>query len=519
MALPPRLVAGLVLVSLGLLAVPVALVPVPPVLDYPNHLARLCLIAGMANEPPLRDFYAVDWSATMTNIGMDLVAALVNGMGDCEAMARLLLAASIILPALGAVTLHAALFRGWHWWQLSFVLLAWSSTAVAGFANFQLAIGIALLAAAADQAIGPRRAAPRFLLRAAFGVPVLVCHVYGSVFFGVLLAALDFGGGRVAWRDLPALARRLAHAAVGTLAGLGVPLVTYVLLAPVRPGAGDKPLGTYGLLEKLIVIVAPIITYDAATDFLFLAGMLLLIWLAIRAGRIHAHAGLALAAACCAGLALLLPRDMLDASFVDWRFAIMAAVALAVSIQPEIGSRGLSLVAAAFLCVLAAGRTGWILGVWQARSGDVVAVERAIAHVPPGATVLPARTPEGRAGPVGRHVIVNLAADLHYPLLAVPQRRAFVPTLFASAGQQPIRVRPPWPLGFAPVPVESLAALVTASPAGDVSAAIRYAQDWPHRFDYLLLIDAEGVALDPAVAARLETIADEGFARLYRVRR
>jgi hypothetical protein len=524
MGLPPRLVAGLVLVSLGLLAVPVALVPVPPTLDFPNHLARLCLIAGAAAEAPLDGFYVVDWSSTTTNIGMDLVAAAVGASMDCEALSRILLAAAIILPPLGAVALHAALFRGWHWWQLSFVLLAWSSTAVAGFVNFQLGMGLALLAAAADRAIAPRRAVPRFLWRAALGAPVLVCHVYGALFLGVLLAALDFGGEPVAWRERAVLARRLGRGAIAGIAGFGVPLLGFLLLAPVRPGATGMPLASYGLAEKLLVLLAPILTYDARTDFLFLAGLLLVAWLAMRLGRMRAHAGLALAAAACTALALVMPREMFDGSFVDWRFAIMAALALAVSVRPELDPRPAALAVASVLAALAMGRTAWIGMVWSARSADVAAVERAIAHLPPGAALLPARTPEGGPGPVGRHVILNLAADFHYPVLAVPRRRVFVPTLFAHPGQQPVRLHPTWAAIAQgvnqPVPDAMLAELARPEPPpGGVPVAWRYAQDWPRRFDYLLLIDAEGAALEPAVAAMLEPVADEGFARLWRIRR
>ena len=55
------LVAALV-VACALLLLPVALVPVPPLVDYPNHLACLWLIAGGAARPPASHFYAVDWS-------------------------------------------------------------------------------------------------------------------------------------------------------------------------------------------------------------------------------------------------------------------------------------------------------------------------------------------------------------------------------------------------------------------------------------------------------------------------
>ena len=51
-------------------------------------------------------------------------------------------------------------------------------------------------------------------------------------------------------------------------------------------------------------------------------------------------------------------------------------------------------------------------------------------------------------------------------------------------------------------------------------AGVRYLRDWPRHFDYLLLLNAEDAGpLDPAIAVMLEPVADEGFARLWRIRR
>lgn len=522
-AFAARLSLVLTLGLLGLLTLPVALVPVPPVLDYPNHFARLCLIAGELDKAPLRDFYEVDWSATSTNIAIDLIAALVGPSLGCETLARFLLAAAILAPAAGAVALHAAIFRGPHWWQLSFALLAWSSTAVAGFLNFQIALGLALFAAAVDQAIRPRSHILRLALRVVLGVPVLVCHICGSIFLGALLAGLDFGPASVAWRDPAAWLRRLARAFAGALSGFGVPVAIFYMLAPVIPGAANQAPATYGLKEKLVVIAAPFLTYDVAVDFLFVAGLLIVTWLAIRLGDLRVHAGVALAGAGCAALALIVPRDVLDGSLLDWRFAIMAAMMVTLAMRPEVAAPPAVAVATVLLAVLAIGRTAWIWRVWEARSADVAAVERAISAIPPGVALLPARADDAGAAPVGRNVLLNLPADLHYALLAIPRRGAFVPTLFAMPGQQPVRVRPGWVDRAAfsghPAPLAMLTAEAAGSGAA-LPAGVRYLRDWPRHFDYLLLLNAEDAGpLDPAIAVMLEPVADEGFARLWRIRR
>src|ERR1700681_557493 len=50
-------------------AVPLFLTELPPLLDYPNHLARMHLLPSLTS-PVLRTFYAVAWSP-LPDLGMD----------------------------------------------------------------------------------------------------------------------------------------------------------------------------------------------------------------------------------------------------------------------------------------------------------------------------------------------------------------------------------------------------------------------------------------------------------------
>ena len=44
------------------LLLPLLVVDVPPLLDYPNHLARLFVLASLPHDPVLVRFYATHWS-------------------------------------------------------------------------------------------------------------------------------------------------------------------------------------------------------------------------------------------------------------------------------------------------------------------------------------------------------------------------------------------------------------------------------------------------------------------------
>ena len=55
-----------------ILLAPLALVDVPPLLDYPNHLARAVVLAQGASDPALSRMYAAHWGI-IPNLGTDLV--------------------------------------------------------------------------------------------------------------------------------------------------------------------------------------------------------------------------------------------------------------------------------------------------------------------------------------------------------------------------------------------------------------------------------------------------------------
>ena len=516
-----------IVLALGTLVVPVALTHMPPLLDYPNHLARIWLLAGGIDHAPLDAMYAADWSGASTNIGIDVIAVTLGRLIGGWTLAPLLLAAAVLLPPLGAVLLNRAVFGGWHWWQAGFAVLAWNSTLLAGFLNFQIGLGLALIGAALDPAIirraGPFRAMP---LRMGLTAVLLVVHPFAAGFYGVLLAGLAFGSGN-AFRNPNAPFWHRSCRAIGTVAlSVGVPVACFLLLVPMLPGT-HAPTGVYdawlgyNLSRKLATLLTGFATYDLRFDAL---AMLLL----VLASRITAsepapqrHAGLLLASFGLVLLAFLCPDTLGGTAFLDWRFPIMAVLTAASAIRPPTETRRGGQVMAVALMLLAIGRTGWIAFVWQERQADVVAIEQVLAFVPPGAAIVPVEHNGlvNMNAPVGRVLAVGLPTQCHLPSLAVPLRHAFVPTLFTAPGKQPLRVLPPWNdvsvLEGMAAPVRFLHRF---TPDLRPIYQFGFMAHWRERFDYVLVINAqEPDDDDEATLPELELLADRGFARLYRI--
>jgi hypothetical protein len=120
--------------------------------------------------------------------------------------------------------------------------------------------------------------------------------------------------------------------------------------------------------------------------------------------------------------------------------------------------------------------------------------------------------------PAGRYLF-NLgdATFSHYPLLAVPLRQAFVPTIFALRGKQPIQIRPAWAACSAPNGgrLASVDALGRRPAPKDPA----YLNRWRSCFDFILVLNADlpdaGGPFVPPPGVSL--VADRGFAQLWRI--
>ena len=135
------LLKGFILLA-ALTLLPTALVDIPAMGDYLNHLARMHLLAdvGTANENP---YYEVIF-ALYPNLAMDLVVPQLSKVMDVETATRLFFLCAQILIVGGAIALEFAV-KGRHEISGFMALLTLQSTPFShGFVNFEFGMGIAL---------------------------------------------------------------------------------------------------------------------------------------------------------------------------------------------------------------------------------------------------------------------------------------------------------------------------------------------------------------------------------------
>ncbi|HEY2753059.1 hypothetical protein [Phenylobacterium sp.] len=525
-----RLVQAGLLLAFAAVFAPIVMARVPLLLDYPNHLARFWLLSGGDRVAPISAMYRIDWSRASTNIGIDLVVTALGKFLPYQAVGKLIAIAALAGPPAGAALLNRMVFNRWHWWQLSLPILAWTTTALMGFLSYQIALALALFFACLEPALA-KRPMLGVAMRMACGAAILLFHPFGLLFYGALLAALAIGPG---WRDIFVQARllQIARGLAVAAAVVAIPAVLLYTLASTPPGAhvGDHPflIWTSPTPYHLILTAAsPFASYGLSVDALFLLPLLAICGWAAWVRRLNAHAGLFVVGVLTAILALMTPGVVGDAGYVDRRFPLMAALMLFASLQPQPTRRFAGVVwLAAVLLIVDLGKSSWIASIWSAREGDVRSIERALGATPPGSAiftvqVMPASV---KVAPVGRYlagIVGNTSESTlrHMPALVVPERHAFIPTLFTVPGQQPLRVLAPWSNLAVPSSAVPDAHVLDGHPTKSDLKADPYLADWRRSFDYVLVIGADLVDGDGpfTLPPHLRFVAGDAYARLFKI--
>ena len=459
-----------------ILLAPLTLVDVPPLLDYPNHLARLTVLASDVASP----FYAPHWRI-MPDLGIDVPGTWLLRHVPVPIAGRLIIGAVLLVSYLGPVA-YGRVVLGRSWWPLAAALVVYNETFLLGFLNFTLGVGLAFLIAA----VWLRFRDDRPWLTAAFcataAVLLFFCHLIGVLCLGLLISGHE--AERVFRSPRRMLERMLPAAAV-----FAVPAVLY-LLTDLHDMASDTLF--LSPLAKINQMLVPFVNYTLACD---IATAAVVVGLILFRRQMPARGAFVL------GLTLALyiaaPFGFKGTFNLDTRFAIILGFLLFTCVAPRVPRIAGLAIAALFVV-----RMGIVAEAWHAHARDIAELRAAIADVPPGSAVFVATAPGPQPVRPGRVLSNGLRTDTHVPALLVIERQAWWPFLFDNPSQQPIETREPY---------RSLAERVGGMP---------YWQDVPgldlSGFDHLLLLNADMLP-DLQADRRLILVQRAGYAALFRV--
>lgn len=522
--------------SAALLA-PLLITDVPPVLDYPNHLARMVLLAAGPDDPVLGRIFEPHW-AIIPNLAGDAIGLALLHLLPVHVAGRCLLGGVLLLNLAGVLALHRALFGRRSFWPLGSGLVAYNSSFLLGFLNWQIGSGLAMLFAACWLIWRERRPVATIAGAVVASVVLFFCHLMGVVVFLVLIGAAEVR------------AMRGARSVLVRFVGLAAVLAGPILLSSLT-ALRDAPLAAHWprVDVKVVNAASPFINYVFSLDMISAVLVCGGIVLGVMAGWLVLAPRAAVAVAVFAVAYVVLPFDLMNASFLDMRVAVMLGFLVFASVDPVRGYAGIAhqrfwsrysiptgacggfatpvdprskfwayRVAAAGCAVLFVVRMAVVAKVWTEHRRDLADLRAVIATVPPGARVDFTNVPPDEApaywnaGPRGRRLSNSLRADYHLPALLLIERSAFWPVLFANPEQQPIRLRPAYArLAREAHDIPSHAGLVA-----DPDRALPALRD----FDFVLMLEAGADAdLTSFMQGCLVLMARSDFAALFRVMR
>jgi len=503
----PRFIIALFVLLLIAAAMPVVIVKVPPLCDYLNHLARVHVIASLAEDPILAQFYVVDWDF-VSNLGMDLVVPFLMRFTDIYLSGRIFVIMVMVLILTGVYAIHYALYKQLSLGPLVAFLFIYNEVLLWGFLNYLLGLGIALWAIAAWIRFRNHQLILRVGMSLIFSLVLFVCHLYAVGLYG--LAIICFEVWMLSKKGIRDRRRMMTDALA-----LAVPFIVVLILfmaGPTSKLAFKNIWKPFGLKYKAISWVIEL--YNPVIDRVI--GMVIFgtsLWaLGRRILRLHPAGWLLLIVGVL--IYAVMPNWLLRAWAADYRLPIAILFILIGfawwDLSPS-SSRALfvgAIFAIAILRFILVGTT------WMQFDPIYAELRNAFTHVEPGSTILrtDARWP--------RRFKFRKASPLdHTVCLASIDRSAFTPQIFTIEGVNVLAINSEyselsneirnWP---------TLSEIIGAEEShGEELGPGEYWARWRKRFDYLLVMHTNSNDHNP-LPERLTLVYQGEVFQLYRVK-
>lgn len=434
------LVAGAAL--LALFSIPIFSTVLPPLFDYPNHLARFWLLATGGNE-----FYAVRW-APLPNLAGDLTVPLLAQVMPLDLAGKLFLLMIFALLLGGAAFLNRMATGAWRMWPLFAVAFLYNREFLWGFINYLFGIGVALCGAALWLRLEPARASVRLLASSLVALLCFFSHIAAFGLYGLIILGIEMQ---------PAIREFNARQWPSLLRRAGLFAAQFVIPAAIVFGSWSAVatggINYAGLWRKPDLLFSVLDNYSRPFDITCFALLLLLFGALAWYRRLHIAPRLMPAVAVVFTAFLLLPSQWLSGSGIDHRIPVALFLLLVAAAAPRFPSRRLASVTATVAALVLLARLAVVESVWLESDRLYAADLAEFDALPVDAKLAVAYAPDA--------VNSTPIPETHLPVLALVRRQAFVPTLFAYPAQQPIALNPPYDrLAAAATPFDFWAAFI-----------------------------------------------------------
>ncbi|MBS1853195.1 MAG: hypothetical protein JST79_20025 [Acidobacteria bacterium] len=410
------------LVTLFLL-LPVLSVHYVPLVDYPNHVARIYILHGYDTVPAYQQDYRVHF-LPVPNLAMDLVLPPFAKYLSPPASAKLFLAMIILLFVWGAHALGEAVHGRPSWIAILCAFFVYNSQFLYGYVNYVFGLGVFCLAFACWLRWRASWTPLRLLVLTLLSLASYISHLTSFGFLGVCLVVTTA-------HDFIQEGKSSRNVALSLL-----PLSPSILVALFYGRASQGVGPTEWLLSpKLMGWAALLASYDHLLDWILAAMVVvLLLTLGLRT-RWKLHRPIFASGVVLFLLFLVLPANYAGTAYVDMRMIPIAFLLCVISLQVETQQRLAQLVFVAMLAIFVV-RMADIWIAWKKIDPEIDKQIAAFRMFPENAHVLP-------VFPTAAMKISKEERALeHVILYSTVYEHTYVPTLFAF-WQQPVAFRTP----------------------------------------------------------------------------
>src|SRR5216683_1319595 len=171
-------------------AVPILVVETVPLFDYPNHLARMHILAQDGRSAIIGRFYTAEWRP-IPNLAMDLVVPLLSRVMPLALAGKSFLLAIFLLIAGGTAALHRVLFGRWSAWSLLAFLLLYNRILLWGFVNFLFGVGLLLFALTSWIGLRERAMWQRLAIATGFACALYLAHLFAFAVYALVVPGYE----------------------------------------------------------------------------------------------------------------------------------------------------------------------------------------------------------------------------------------------------------------------------------------------------------------------------------------
>jgi len=416
--------------AIVLTVLPFLLVKHLPLVDLPNHIARLIIREDLHAGGPLSAFYEWHW-LIIPNLAIDLLSIPFEGWVDPETFVFVLTVLSVIGVYGGAIAIDRTL-NGARWGvSILTGLIVFHGALRYGFVNYVIGLAFAVPLFAAWLRWRQRLNIATVLIFAAAGAFVMLMHMFAFGLYALCVVGYELSL-LLQERPLKILPLRRQLPLIGVAMTLLVP-ASIVLMGPTSDAIGIILWSSPAF--KVEALVSPIYFSQPLIEMIIFIIILMAVVILYATKNIEIDHKIIPTLAIISLVFIVMPRTLFGSTFADYRLLCGAGFFVIGGIRLSSRSRRFQYAAIACGSTLLLIRVGSVGVEWRAAQPILEEYRAVFSVIPQGARVLVQR-------PFPPSVALDRSTALeHIVTLPAARQKVFVGNTFALLAQ-PLRLRP-----------------------------------------------------------------------------